>query len=69
MTKRWDYMRRTDTSFKKTYGKWVYHFNHHKVEIPGYTSVTITVHRANKGSSTLRVGELVHFFQFSKEDD
>jgi hypothetical protein len=47
----------------------VYLFSHYKVEVPGYTSVTVSVRRKKKGESLARLGELVHFFQFSEEDD
>jgi hypothetical protein len=69
MPKRKDFKRRTDTTFTKRYGGWVYHFAHHKVDIPGYTSVTITVRRKKKDASRTTVGELVHILQFDKETD
>lgn len=69
MPKRKDYERKTNVHFKKTYGNRVYSFAYEKTEIPGYTSVLITVRRKKKGESKLRVGELVHMILLQDEED
>ncbi len=62
-----DYERRTNTSFKKTYGKRVYSFHHVITEIPGYVSGITTVRVKSKRAPKNQVGELVHCITWEKE--
>jgi hypothetical protein len=61
--------RRTVTKFKKTYGTWVYVFQHEMTEFDGDVWVNIAVRRKPIGSPYGYVGRVVHQFQFESLKD
>jgi hypothetical protein len=66
---RFQYERRSITTFEKTYGDDVYAFTHDVHEIEGWVSAFVTVRKKVKGTHSPHVGEVVHSFHWDGEPE